>query len=70
MQKYLTPARRKAVYRLMAVVFLFLVAYGIVDAQTADSILEAVPELLAAVVSLLANANVTPDDDPAPLHRK
>lgn len=55
---YLTPARRKAVYKIAALVASVLVVHQVVTADDAANYLEILGELLGVAAPLLAHAHV------------
>lgn len=46
---YLTPARRKAIYVLLAAVLGLAATFGVVDASTADAILTQADKIMGAL---------------------
>lgn len=55
---FLTPARRKALYVLLAAVLGAAAAFGVVTADQADAILTQLDKILGAVALILAAGNV------------
>lgn len=66
---YLTPARRKAIYKLTAginavavAVIPTLVAFGVIDEGAGSKLVELTASLMALVATLLAVKNVPAND--------
>lgn len=61
MDKHLTPARRKAVYRTLVAIGALLVVYGLVGPEEIEAWLAVANAALLAIGGGLASHNVTDD---------
>lgn len=57
--KFLNPSetQRRAIYSLIAAVFAVLTAYGVLTAESAQHLLDALVDLAPVLVALMARAN-------------
>lgn len=63
---FLTPARRRIIYRIVGIVGAVVVARGLMSAEDVESIVEILGLLLGTVaVPILADANIDFGDDRA-----
>lgn len=54
---FLTPARRKAIYAVVAVLAAALVAFGLVTQEQMDALVQLIAGIIAALTALMAALN-------------
>lgn len=62
MKDFFTPARRKAIYAVVATAAIALVAFGVITQDQLDQWLQSASGIVAFLAMILAAANVTPDE--------
>lgn len=55
--EFLTPARRKAIYGLVAAIIALLLALGVITAEQLDASTDAIVKVIAALTALMAYLN-------------
>ena len=64
--KFLTPAKRKAIYGLVAAVIAALIAFDVISADDLSGTLGAIIMVLGGLSSLMAYLNVSPGPNDPP----
>ena len=54
---FLTPARRQAIYAIVAVIVAGLVIFGVVTQEQIDKVVQVIVAVIAALTSLMAALN-------------
>jgi len=62
MKDFFTPARRKAIYAVVATAAIALTAFGVVTQDQLDQWIQSASGVIAFLSLILAAANVTPDE--------
>ena len=61
MSKWFTPARRKAIYGIVAAGSVALVAFGVITDDQLNEAVQQAASVIAALAALLALVNVNPE---------
>jgi len=62
MSKWFTPARRKAIYGIVAAGSVALVAFGVITDDQLNEAVQQAASVIAALAALLALVNVNPEE--------
>lgn len=62
MSKWFTPARRKAIYGLVAAGSVALVVFGVVTQDQIDQTVTSITSVITALAAILAFVNVSPPE--------